>query len=114
VALSDLMLSKLKKNLLTDSQWAMNWAALAALRTTPTAEIVIVGPEREAFRAELERRYYPNKIVVGAAANHISKLPLLQDRNAINGQTTIYVCVGQTCQLPVFSVEQAWELLPQN
>jgi uncharacterized protein len=112
VALSDLMLSKLKKNLLTDSQWAMNWAALATLKATPTAEIVIVGPEHEAFRAELESRYYPNKIIVGAAANHDSKLPLLQDRTAINGQTTIYVCFNKTCQLPVFSVEKVWAMLP--
>ncbi len=112
ITLSDLMLSKLKKNLLSDSQWAMNWAALATLKAKPTAEIVIVGPNREAFRAELEKRYYPNKIMVGAAANHNSKLPLLQDRNAINGQTTIYVCINKTCQLPVFSTSDVWAMLP--
>ena len=112
IVLSDLMLSKLKKNLLSDSQWAMNWATLATLKAKPTAEIVIVGPECEVFRAELESRYYPNKIMVGAAANHNSKLPLLQDRNAINGQTTIYVCVNKTCQLPVFSTNDVWAMLP--
>jgi uncharacterized protein len=112
IELSDLMLSKLKKKLLSDSQWAMNWAALATLKASDTAEIVIVGPEREAFRRQFETRHYPNKIIVGADTNHDSKLPLLQDRRAINGQTTIYVCVGQMCQLPVFSVEKAWELLP--
>jgi uncharacterized protein len=111
VQLADWMLSKLKNSLLADAQWATNWAALYALRSTPTAEIAIVGPEIEAFRKELDQYYLPNKLVVGTTST--SAVALLEDRIAIKGQTTIYVCYNQTCQLPVQSVAEALALVRQ-
>jgi uncharacterized protein len=105
VQTADLMLSKIKKMALTDVQWVANWAALYALRTTPTAEVSIVGPNAEKFRKILEMNYIPNKILAGT--NTISDVPLLENRTAIGGQTTIYVCKNRTCQLPVKTVEEA-------
>ncbi|AEI50409.1 thioredoxin domain-containing protein [Runella slithyformis] len=103
VKLSDWMLAKMRNALLTDVQWGTNWAALYALRAQPTAEIAIVGEEADVFRQELESWYVPNKILVGAKT--ASELPLLQDRFALKGQTTVYVCFNKTCQLPVHSLE---------
>lgn len=109
VKLADWMLSKMKRALLTDVQWATNWAALYALRSQPTAEIAIVGPEAEQYRQAFESRYFPNKIIVGTTTT--SDLPLLQQRTAQNNLTTLYVCFNKTCQLPVHDIEAAWKQL---
>ncbi len=45
-ALSDKMLSQVKKLVLAEPQFLSNWASLFSYRTQPTAEIAIVGPER--------------------------------------------------------------------
>ena len=34
-------------------------------------------------------------------------LPLLQDREALDDRTTLYVCYNRSCQLPVFTVNEA-------
>jgi len=40
-----------------------------------------------------------------------SRLPLLADKKAIDGTTTIYVCHDKTCKQPVHSVSEALKLL---
>ncbi|KAA6441208.1 thioredoxin domain-containing protein [Dyadobacter flavalbus] len=103
--ISDTMLSKMEKIMMSDVQWVTNWAALYCMRTTPTAEIAIVGANVEAIRKDFDRFFIPNKIVMGTART--SDLPLLQSRTEINSQTAIYVCYDKTCQLPVTNVEDA-------
>ncbi|GGB88365.1 thioredoxin domain-containing protein [Dyadobacter sediminis] len=103
--IADTMLSKMEKIMMSDVQWVTNWAALYCMRTTPTAEIAIVGANAEAIRKDFDRFFIPNKIVMGTAKT--SGLPLLQSRTEINSQTAIYVCYDKTCQLPVTNVEDA-------
>jgi hypothetical protein len=105
IELSDKMLSRVKKLITSDPQYLSNWAGLLSCRTKPTAEIAIIGPQADAFRQEIEQMYCPNKVLAGAA--HDSDLPLLENREAIGGKTTIYVCYNKTCQLPVHSVKEA-------
>ncbi|MCE7064108.1 thioredoxin domain-containing protein [Dyadobacter sp. CY326] len=107
--MSDVMLSKMSKMMLTDVQWVTNWAALYCMRATPTAEIVIVGVEADEMRKDLDRFFVPNKIVMGAIDR--SEFPLILGRTDINGQTAIYVCYNKTCQLPVTEVEHALDQL---
>ncbi len=111
IELADTMLSKLKNSLLTDPQWAMNWAALFACRAQPTAEIAIVGPKIETFRKQIDNYFHLNKIVAAKRENETSDIPLLEDRTAINGKTTIYVCYDKMCLMPVFDVESAIEII---
>ncbi len=105
----DAMLSRMTRLLGTEVQVATNWAALYALRTSPTAEVVIVGPENDTLRKDFDRFFIPNKVMAGTALT--SDLPLLENRTAINGKTAIYVCFNKTCQLPVQDVEAALALL---
>lgn len=104
IALSKTMLSKIKSLLLKDPQWLTNWAILASNLANPTAEVALVGNEIEQFRAEIDKKYRPNKLFVGTKTS--SELPLLQERTAINGKTTIYVCFDKTCQLPVTNLNE--------
>ncbi len=109
--LSDKMLARVEKIIVSDPQYLSNWASLFVYRTQPTAEIAIVGPVAQQFRAEIEQYYYPNKIITGTATT--SGLPLLEGREAIGGKTTIYVCYNIACQLPVYAVVDALQQLAE-
>jgi uncharacterized protein YyaL (SSP411 family) len=107
--ISDAMLSKMSKILLTDVQWVTNWAALYCIRASPTAEIIIVGADADNTRKDFDRFFVPNKLVMGTTSQ--SSMPLLENRTDIQGKTAIYVCYNKTCQLPVTNVELALEQL---
>lgn len=109
--LSNQMLSKMSAILHTDVQWVTNWAALFAQKTSSTPEIVIVGPESDLLRKDLDRFFIPNKITAGTST--ISQLPLLLNRTTIADKTAIYICYNKTCQLPVTNVKDALALLQQ-
>ena len=109
IDLSKLMLSKMKDLLLKNVDYLTNWACLATQMISPTAEIVIVGKDYLQKRKEIDSRYYPNKILSGTATE--SELPLFENRITKLDETLIYVCYNKTCQLPVKSVDEAFEIL---
>lgn len=84
-----------------------NWGILLSNNADTFYEIAITGKEANAYRAYIDRHYKPNKIFTGTETE--SELPLLKDREKINDQTTIYVCVDQACQLPVNDADKAIE-----
>jgi uncharacterized protein len=101
------MLGLVQPLLTGEVNYLTNWAALYTMRVRPTAEIALVGPEAQAYRREIDARFFPNKVLTGTETN--STLPLLSNRSTIDGQTAIYVCYNRTCQLPVTSVAVMWE-----
>lgn len=106
------MLGQVRKIVVESPESTANWATLYTYFAQPTAEVVIVGKEAHEYRATLDQQYYPNKIVAGALQAQDS-LGLLQNRGVINDQTTLYVCYSKACQLPVNSVEDAWQQITQ-
>ena len=106
---TDQMLGRVQPLVQKNADYLTNWAAQFALRARPTAEIAIVGPDADQFRAELDADFYPNKVLCGTRDK--SSLPLLQHRGTVDGKTTVYVCYNRACQLPVTSVEEVWQLL---
>lgn len=106
---ADRMLGRVQPLVQQNTDYLTNWAAQFALRTRPTAEIAIVGPDADRFRAEIDAEFYPNKVLCGTTEK--SSLPLLQQRGAVDGKTTVYVCYNRACQLPVTSVAEVWRLL---
>jgi uncharacterized protein len=100
------MMQRTAKLLATDLQYMSNWACLYTMLANPTAEVAIAGKEISHFRLELEKRFFPNKVVAGASAP--STLPLLRDRHIKKG-TRIYVCYNKACQLPVSTPAEAWQ-----
>lgn len=106
---ADQMLGRVQPLVQQNADYLTNWAAQFASRIRPTAEIAIVGPQADEFRAELDREFYLNKVLCGTTDK--SALPLLQQRGLVHGQTAIYVCYNRACQLPVTSVAEVWRLL---
>ncbi|MFN3317037.1 MAG: beta-L-arabinofuranosidase domain-containing protein, partial [Raineya sp.] len=105
-----IMLSQMKRILLKQVEYACNWAVLFSQTINPTAEIAIVGSQAHNLRKELDKHFLPNALIVGTLEEE-NEIPLLEHRTAIEGKTTLYICFDKTCQLPVFSVEDALKIL---
>ena len=106
--IAEKMVSKVRKILLKNVEYLANWGQVYALMSKPSAEIVIIGEESQAYRKEFDKKYFPNKILIGS--NQPSDtLPLLTHRTKVNDKTTIYVCYNKACQLPVNSPDEAWK-----
>lgn len=74
----------------------------------PTAELAIVGPDRNAFLEPLHKQFLP-RLVVAASESPTDTPPILDNREAIEGKTTAYLCAGQHCELPTTDVETLLE-----
>ncbi len=107
------MLSRTKQVLLKNVEYLANWGQAYARAVQPVAEIVLVGQETLAFRQAFDQTYFPHKVLIGSPTAS-NDLPLLENRTAIDDQTTIYVCYNKTCQLPVHRVAEAWEQIGQS
>ena len=102
------MLNNVKKDMKGYPSGYSNWGILMTYFIEPFYEVVIVGPNATQIRQELNQHYIPNKIIAGSIKD--SAMPLLAGRFVAN-ETNIYVCVNNTCQLPVKTVEEALILL---
>ncbi len=103
------------------SAFGYTLGALDFYFSTPK-ELVIVSPREGAadprfFTREIWTRYLPNKVVVqsvegieGAA----EIMPLLRNRHAEGGRTTVYVCENYTCRQPVTTPEALAAQLDEN
>lgn len=100
------MASKVIPLIEAEPEYLSYWATYLTNMVKPTAEIAIVGPDCKRMRAQIEKIYYPNKVVMGAVQG--SELPLLIGKAPHQGKTTIFVCYNKTCKLPVHTVEEAF------
>lgn len=66
-------------------------------------EIVIIGENGNELEREIWDEYLPNKVVVLAqnADESADLIPLLENREKVEGKPTAYVCENFTCQKPV-------------
>jgi len=85
-----------------------NWLCALDFYLSTPKEIAIIGPRDNPATLELLRTictiWLPNKVVAAYDPNDptpVSDLKLLQNRQMINNQPTVYVCERYTCQVPV-------------
>ncbi len=83
-----------------------NWLDLLANYQSKYFEVVVVGKDASKKINEINTYYIPNKLIAGSTRD--SKSYLLEGRY-IEGETFIYVCVNNTCKLPVMETEKAIE-----
>jgi len=106
---SHAMISKLSTLIESEPGYMCHWAVLLSEIIHTPAEVVISGSEALAIRQELHSHYLPFTVTVGS--DHKSSLPLLQGREPKLNQTLIYVCRNGACQLPVKTIQHAFEQL---
>jgi len=85
-----------------------NWLDLTENYKNKYYEIVVVGKDANSKIKELNTSYLPNALVAGSSKE--STNPLLKYRY-IDNETLIYVCVNNSCKLPVSEVSEALKLL---
>ncbi|MEZ4816501.1 MAG: thioredoxin domain-containing protein [Flavobacteriaceae bacterium] len=81
-----------------------NWLDLLLNYQSKYYEIVVVGNDAIDKVSEINKKYIPNKLVAGNTK--ASNASLLKERY-VEGRTLIYVCVNNTCKLPVEKVADA-------
>jgi len=81
-----------------------NWGCLALNLAMPFREVVIVGNNVDEIFLSLHKHYFTNTIL--AVSETPSELPLVKNRWK-EGETLIYICKNNTCQLPVTNVLEA-------
>ncbi len=102
--ISEQMIRNVKSLILSYGSIYSNWAILLLDDVSGIYEIAITGQNAEIKRKEIEKKYIPNKIILGGTKG---SLPLLKDK--FNAQTRIFVCKDKTCKLPVTEVEEAFK-----
>ncbi len=106
---SHAMISKLSSLIESEPGYMCHWGVLLSEVIQTPAEVVISGSDALALRQELHSHYFPFMVTVGS--DHKSILPLLQGREPKLNQTLIYVCRNGACQLPVTTIQHAFEQL---
>ena len=86
-----------------------NWLDLMLNYTYPFFEIVVVGKDAKQKIENIHSTYIPNAIIAGSSSEK-NKPEIFEDRWD-EDNTWIYVCVNNSCKLPVNSVEEALSLL---
>lgn len=84
------------------------WCSLAGLFANGTYEVVLMGKDAIAKNKELQKKYLPDCVLMGATDKE--NLPLLESKLAEN-KTLIYVCTNKVCKRPVEDVASALKQL---
>jgi len=105
------MINNIKPEIQSYGSGFSNWLDLILNYTNPYFEIAVVGQDAYRLRDELYHHYIPNILTAGSTKK--SNAPLIKDRYEEN-KTYIYVCVNNTCKLPVNSAEEAIKLISKN
>ena len=86
-----------------------NWLQIWLMRQYPSVELAFVGKNALKFKKEVDKIFYPNKVVCGTSK--FSELPLLENRLENLSHTQIYVCQNKVCRMPVDNVSAAFRML---
>ncbi len=89
--------------------------ALTALEfhLSATTEIVVLGARGNKLERNILARYLPDTVIV-LSSDPVSAsmtIPLLKDREIVDGNPTVYVCENFVCQLPVTTENELNRLL---
>jgi uncharacterized protein YyaL (SSP411 family) len=68
---------------------------------TPTREVALVGPDRDALEREVRAEFRPHVVLAGGDGDDDAGVPLLEGRTALGGRAAAYVCERFTCRQPV-------------
>ena len=89
----------------TEPNYMSNWAIAYAEMKKGLAEVAVIGENAPSVAREFFGSFQPFALAMGSV--HETHLPLLEDKTAIDGKLTIYVCYNKTCQRPVHDLDSA-------
>ncbi len=83
-----------------------NWLDLLLNYKSKFYEVVVVGPEATGTVAQLTQHYLPNILLAGSTGNSVQ---YLTEGRYVQNRTLIYVCMNNTCKLPISETKKAIE-----
>ncbi len=89
-----------------------NWALLMMDFIGPQKEVVVCGADAPNMLIELQSDYSPN-IIWASSKKENKHISLLKNRY-VEGKSLIYVCVNNTCQLPVGTTKEARKIISEK
>ena len=110
IEMSDIMLNKMRNDIIHYAPGYSNWAILALHKVFDYPELAVCGKDARENIRKIKNKYLPNMIV--AAATFDSDLPFMQGR--MQKETVFYVCRGDACEPPVYSISEAKKMLSSN
>jgi uncharacterized protein len=95
------------------------WLQALAYGLSKPREIAIVGDpdsaDTQALLSFVRDGYRPFQVVaLGTPNRQGAQVPLLQDRDMVDGEAAAYVCRAFACQVPVTEPEALWSLLEKG
>jgi uncharacterized protein len=109
VDLANAMVGKMSVLIKSNFEYLANWASLALKISQPKIEVVVFGPNYKQIVEEFGVIKNSNLFLL--AAERASNLPLFDNRQLLNEHTNIYVCINNTCSLPVNTVLEAKQII---
>ncbi|WP_239990726.1 thioredoxin domain-containing protein [Marixanthomonas ophiurae] len=105
------MLTNVLKELSSYPIGFSNWLNLLTNYKSKFYETVIMGDNAPEKTKEINKKYLPNTLLAGSTK--ASDLFLLQNR-FVKDETLIYVCIDNTCKLPVSEIKKAIKTIKKN
>ena len=88
-----------------------SWLSALDFVLSEPSELAIVGVDPRPMLRVVSSAYRPNLVVAAKVGDVESSVPLLADRDAVDGAATAYLCRHFACELPVTSVDGLAALL---
>ncbi len=101
------MVFPFREEIVRHGAYYANWAIVMGKIIYQSYEVAVLGGNALSIAIEMQKNFLPIAVFAGGSDEN---LPLLENRLIIN-QTVIYVCQDKTCNLPVYSVNEALALL---
>lgn len=108
VKLSEIMSYNMKASFQDYGASFSYWGNVMQYFSNPFYEVVIAGEKSRGLHLEWLQEFIPNSIIIGGK----SSLPLLREKMNVE-VPTIFVCKEKVCQKPVFTINEALELMPR-
>jgi uncharacterized protein len=106
------MVANMSAQINQSAPWYANWAQSALLMQENNYEIVICGNDARNLYKELASSYLPNCMIVYSSEPDENNM-LFKGRYEEN-KTGIYICINNSCRLPVYSVNDALNIISNN
>lgn len=107
--LAEKMVDSLAHLIISEPNYMSNWGIVYAEMKKGMAEVAFMGDDATDSARRFFTDFQPFALAMGAQKE--SRLPLLEGKQAIDNQLTIYVCYNKTCQRPVHDIDEARALM---
>jgi len=99
------MLAGCEELITSEIRYMSNWLQVWFMNQFPIVELAFVGKNAMKFRKEVDKIFYPNKVVCGTSTSSI--LPLLENRLVDPEKTQVFICQNKVCRLPTDTIASA-------